>query len=460
MAKPRRAKSYGILFEVDGLQGAFMSRSLITKREITEQDLLDLVANQQVETDWFDCKRDCYQWNNIPPEKKEETREKKRHELCKDVSAMANAQGGVIVLGLDQKKGRASDLCGLGKDIDPDTEINRLRQVLDDNLEPKVSFRFQTVELNDDKGCAIVIQIPNSPAKPHAVQIGNNTPLFYIRRINGTGFLTREELRVMFTQADQLVHRVKAFRKERIGALTRAWKVLLGEDHKEANPEIPVFLADGAQIVMHVVPVWFSLSHMSIDLTRIQPLDYSQWVSYEKRFNFDGAVIQLPDTNQIDRDEYYQFFRDGRVEWVKVVKPERRGVNSTETESNFHITVAEEWCINALNYILDQLDALEIVPQLAIMVTLNRLKGFDLRSADVSYQKLNYFKAIYWKSPIRDMIPLPEAIIDAYPDPSSDTRSACAQILRHPFDILWNTFGYLRCPHYDNEGNRLIFQPS
>lgn len=399
-----------------------MSRSLITKREITEQDLLDLVTNQQVETDWFDCKRDCYQWNNIPPEKKEETREKKRHELCKDVSAMANAQGGVIVLGLDQKKGRASDLCGLGKDIDPDTEINRLRQVLDDNLEPKVSFRFQTAELNDDKGCAIVIQIPNSPAKPHAVQIGNNTPLFYIRRINGTGFLTREELRVMFTQADQLVHRVKAFRKERIAALT----------NPASNPDVPVNLAEGLQLILHVVPLWAN----SADLLRVNiGPDYARGF-LTPRFNIDGICVT--EHREVSTNEYYQFFRDGSVEYVEAI-------NLNSRDDHLPFATVERFFAGSLNYILSQLENLEINPPLYAMITLNKTEGWTF-----SYTQA--FTPNRHLSP-RDLILIPDVSIEQYPVPTEDREQACARLLRYPFDILWNTFGYPRSHTFDAKGN-------
>ena len=59
--------------------------------EITDQELIDLIGNQE-ENLWIDSKQKHYYQdpNDL---------EKHKYEICKDVTAMANAEGGYILEG-------------------------------------------------------------------------------------------------------------------------------------------------------------------------------------------------------------------------------------------------------------------------------------------------------------------------------------------------------------------------
>ena len=70
--------------------------------EITAQELMDLVNNQQEEDLWLDFKKQDYH-------KDPNDREKRNREICKDVTAMANADGGYILIGVDEKNKIAQD---------------------------------------------------------------------------------------------------------------------------------------------------------------------------------------------------------------------------------------------------------------------------------------------------------------------------------------------------------------
>ena len=63
--------------------------------EITDQDLINLINNQE-ENLWIDFKEMHYDGYKTDGEKY-------KREICKDVTAMANAEGGYILIGVDEE---------------------------------------------------------------------------------------------------------------------------------------------------------------------------------------------------------------------------------------------------------------------------------------------------------------------------------------------------------------------
>ena len=64
--------------------------------------MIDLVKKQQEENLWIDFKQQDYDKDRKGPEKR-------RHEICKDVTAMANADGGYIFIGVHEEGKIAQD---------------------------------------------------------------------------------------------------------------------------------------------------------------------------------------------------------------------------------------------------------------------------------------------------------------------------------------------------------------
>ena len=63
--------------------------------EITDQELKNFIGNQE-ENQWIEFKREDYHHDPNDPEKH-------KREICKDVTAMANAEGGYILIGVQEK---------------------------------------------------------------------------------------------------------------------------------------------------------------------------------------------------------------------------------------------------------------------------------------------------------------------------------------------------------------------
>src|ERR1043166_1533322 len=100
--------------------------ALIDKQleSITEQDLLDLIANKVREDKRIEFKV------ALPGNS-----DKEKKEFLADVSSFANASGGDLIFGMDEQNGVASQLVGLQL-TSVEAEILRLENVLRDGLDP------------------------------------------------------------------------------------------------------------------------------------------------------------------------------------------------------------------------------------------------------------------------------------------------------------------------------------
>lgn len=61
-----------------------------------------------------------------------------KKKLLKEVSALANASGGYIVFGLEEKNGVASNLQGVTSSDDIDDTVLQLEQIVQGNLDPRI----------------------------------------------------------------------------------------------------------------------------------------------------------------------------------------------------------------------------------------------------------------------------------------------------------------------------------
>ncbi|MFG1660667.1 helix-turn-helix domain-containing protein [Micromonospora chersina] len=129
----------------------------------------------------LDFKRDTY--GRSDPERKK---------LCGDVGALANANGGLLILGMEEdKQGRAANDTGV--DIS-DAERIRLRQTVVTNMQPPPTFDIIPVEDPDRPGTGfLVISVARTATAPHAYI--QNKSLLYPKRIGTeTAWLSEAEV--------------------------------------------------------------------------------------------------------------------------------------------------------------------------------------------------------------------------------------------------------------------------
>jgi len=120
-------------------------------------------------------------------------------EIAKDISAMANAEGGFIVYGIERDdKYRATSSPGMIKEKG---SVERLQQIIGSHIYPPLTVRILQIPARDEKGDNsegrefIVIKIPQSPYHIHMVE---TTGKFYIRANNTVREMIEVEIERMY----------------------------------------------------------------------------------------------------------------------------------------------------------------------------------------------------------------------------------------------------------------------
>ena len=119
-------------------------------KEIDEEYLLSLIANQVQESKTIEYKRD------LPGNSLDD-----RKEFLADISSFANSSGGNIIYGVIENEGIPTELSGLGN-IDLDAEKLRMENLLRDCIEPRIpNFKIIPITLQEST-TAIIIKVPRS----------------------------------------------------------------------------------------------------------------------------------------------------------------------------------------------------------------------------------------------------------------------------------------------------------
>lgn len=127
--------------------------------ELTTQQIESWPAAQLAEDTDLDFKAELY--GNGDSDKRE---------LASDVAALANAGGGLLVLGVEEDDGRATATPGVPLS---DGETLRMRQILASNVVPYCTTAIYRVPTSPSKGF-YVIEVPRSAQAPHAVRKGDD----------------------------------------------------------------------------------------------------------------------------------------------------------------------------------------------------------------------------------------------------------------------------------------------
>lgn len=394
---------------------------------IEEQDLLSLIGTDENKT--IDFKKSAYQPpadKTLPPE----IREKWKRDLWIDVCSFANANGGWIICGLNDKNGIADDLCGLGT-INPDAEVRRLSQCINSGIEPKIpGMRVRDIELSDTaKGYAIVICVPRSFAAPHRVKESGR---FHIRRSKENDEMDLGELRTAFNLADTYIDRIRQFRKDRTTVIS-----------VESHEDVPVILTDGVRLVLHVVPLSLSNDTTAVDLSAFKMMYPAKWVGQNRlidysnygRFNLEGFVLPYPDSNNQGKHRgYVQIFRNGAMEFVEVF--------SDNTKPIVDLYSVESYVLQQLQHAWIILENLGVEMPLVVMMSVLGVKGKSL-----VVQRLGFYDPPpNGHFPVsKENLLIPATVAESY---EQDLKVMAKPI----FDILWNVGGWQRSLSYDETG--------
>ncbi|MFC1432731.1 helix-turn-helix domain-containing protein [Streptacidiphilus sp. N1-3] len=126
---------------------------------LSYQDILDLIGHQDAaEAEDLDYKAAHYALDD-----------KGREELAKDVTALANHLGGVLVLGMAEVSGVPSK----ARDVDlDDRHLRHMQQVVSSNTAPPVRYEVLRKENPSSPGHGfMLLTVPRSPYGPHAITV-------------------------------------------------------------------------------------------------------------------------------------------------------------------------------------------------------------------------------------------------------------------------------------------------
>ncbi|ADG08623.1 ATP-binding protein [Caulobacter segnis] len=258
--------------------------------ELTEEDLARLVDGAISETINLEFKSTAYP---LGPDGS--------REFLKDVSALANTNGGTLILGISEEAGVATKITPI-TESDHDSLKRRLESLLRSGIQPPIlGVRMHHVQIDD--GYVLSIYVPQSNYPPHRVSAqGKNS--FHLRHSTGVYEASMEELRALFSQTVTIRAKLESFRKKRLFMI------------ENGDSAITVAKGDG-NLIVHLAPLYSPYGSVNLISAHernelLRPMHSSGWTP---RFNVDGfANIR----SGVECAGYTQLFRDGIIEATKI----------------------------------------------------------------------------------------------------------------------------------------------
>lgn len=382
--------------------------------QISLADLQELIADKVQEGKAIEYKQAMYRLDTGHSS----DRDKQHEELLKDVSSFANTIGGHLIVGMAEEKGIPTHMPGVPLD-NPDSEKNRLSQLIETWLEPRVSCSVHTVEKEPRKHI-LLIRVQPSLVSPHRVVYQRRFGQFWARNSAGAYRMDTSELRRAFTLSESIREQIKQFRRDRV-------RLLL-------NGETPLPLPDEPALVLHLLPQHSFSTQLSLRVSELQsqvaslrPLMATRAHGCSHRINLDGLVAHWGGaaTGNAPNRSYTQAFRNGIIEAAVC------DIVGTENSVRFlWIKEIETELFRGLGDYLGCLRSLGVQPPIWCFITLIKVKGVHI--ADRCGKEPGSPR----NPPIdREVLYLPEALIE-------DLSTEPAVILKPLLDMIWNAAGY------------------
>lgn len=231
--------------------------------------------------------------------------QKELAKLFKEICALANYNGGKIILGLKEDNNHnPSELSDVGVNKDTfEMWEQALRNKLSVNIIPSLyGIKTELVEVSDDTNC-IIIDVPRSVLKPHAYNTGSNHE-FYIRNGNTSIQMRYNDLKNSFDELSNRQQKLESFRNERISSIL--------------NSEIDDTLITSPILLIHILPEVSFDERTYIDLKACEyndNLDIFNPDVYHGSVNYNANGLIKTRRNHKDLlSTYIQIFSNGNLE--------------------------------------------------------------------------------------------------------------------------------------------------
>lgn len=374
---------------------------------VTQEDLLALISNGVAEGRTLEYKRELP--GNSDGDKKE---------LLADASSFANTVGGDLIFGMAEAAGLPTQIAGVAA-ADLDLEIRRLDSILAAGLSPRIRYVTKVVVTATGER-ALVVRVYHSWTGPHRVVFQGHDK-FYGRNSAGKYPLDVNELRAAFTLSSAATERIRAFRTDRIIALS--------------DNRMPLPFIDGPTVALHCIPLEAFANEARYDVRPLYdnpiPMSPMGTTTWDRRLNLDGV---LAFGTQQPCPSYTQIYRTGVIEVVQG----RILAHQYENRPVIPCVSYEQYILEYLPRCFRVLEAIGANAPIVVALTLIKTKGLYMGVNNL-WGEIGY--------PIdSDTLILPEAIVESFATPPN-------RILRPLFDIVWNACGFPSSTNFDADGN-------
>lgn len=342
-------------------------------------------------------------------------------ELLKDVVGLANADGGSIIYGIEEKAGAAHRLAGLVCE-DVDLEQRRILQILESQIEPPISnIRIDWIDVEGAKICSLFV--PNSLSKPHRYT-QNGHSKFVVRNHTHVSEMSYSQIEDTFLFKNKLGTRLDEQWAE--------WRHL-AETDQMFRP-----LVEGARLFIGLIPISAIERRQQIDLEAIYDpstvlMNGSRWGGCSKSFNFEGLAV-------------YSGYRSEKLEHLAQI--------SRYGEIIFSESIGHEW------------QGKRIIPSVAvthlIVETVSSMlamaRNFSLEDEWYLSGELSGVAdySFAWRSGMWDeasqfpraRLPFPRLRIK-----NLEAEDNCALFHRPWLDVFWQMHGLPKCHLYQDDGS-------
>lgn len=387
---------------------------MILDSSASETELLSLIENQVSEDLYIEYKRD------FP--KKQNRNDSFKKELLADITAFANASGGILVFGIVEEGGIPIELSPLS-DIDLDEASLWISNLVNTSVDPRIpNINVTQINIDTNKGYLLII-IPNSNIKPHMITYKGSSR-FYLRYTNGKDKMKSEEIRNSFISSYTHKEMVSNFRNNRI------------KNIKNGNTPLPV--PGSIYLVLHILPVnnfnnnIYSADNLrtSDNNTRLTPLVLGN--SRGSMINYDGYVT-YSSMNSNEVYGYSQVYRDGKIEVVDSVLLWSGQEKKLLVLDKIEITVLAN-LIQNIRYLKE----VKVPPPYLCFLSLIGVRDFE------RYTGPGYFDGSRLKKVMSEDLLLPDIVVAEEDYVPSEMKPI--------FDILWNIFDIPSSHNYDESG--------
>lgn len=347
-----------------------------------------------------------------------------KREFAADVSAFANASGGLLLIGIEEKDGIASHVCGVAVD-DPDGFVRMVVDSIRTSFEPPIrDFRVRWVPTQAPLG-VLMVKVERSWSGPHRVIVARDHR-FFIRDENGKHPMSVSELRYAFSFASEVEERIRRFREESLLLLV--------------NNEGPLAISGEGdpRLILHVVPRATFTDNIQISLDNCGATMWP-WPLGARggntMYSLDGLVCYAgPEDQSSNVRAFSTLFRNGIAEAVS-----RVAVGGKDAQKTISLTGIEGVVISALNGICAEYKVRCVPYPCVVLISLVGVRGLSVPQSGWSGEMSYPYRA--------DRIVLPELTIEAGAE-----GNEAALLLKPLFDLMWNAFGKHGSPNFDKQG--------